>query len=191
MMEKNIVFLVLFLLFAFNTSFALDLTSDVNGPVKVSEPQLNVGDIAPEVTLKNYDFKTKKIGGATGKVQIISTIESFNTSVCDLQSMKLNNAAKRLKNVEISIVTANIPFVVEEFKNKHKINNINLLSSFNSDVFGKKYGIQVVDGELTGILARSVFVIDKQGKVIYKEIPHNIDSMPNLEKAIKVAEKAQ
>lgn len=66
--------------------------------------------------------------------------------------MQLNDTAKRLKDVQISIVTANIPFVVDAFKTKHKINNTILLSTFNSGVFGKKYGVQVIGGELTGIL---------------------------------------
>ncbi len=171
-----------------NPAYALQLTSDANGPVTVSEPQLQIGSPAPQVTLTTPDFKQKEIGGATGKIQIISTIESFNTSVCDIQTMKLNETSKRLKEVQISVVTSNVPFVVDAFKTEHKINNINLLSTFNSDVFGKKYGIQVVGGELTGILARAVFVVDKNGKIIYKEIPQNIDKMPNLQAAIKVAE---
>lgn len=187
---KKIAILTLTAALSMNASYALQLTSDANGPVTISEPALNVGDMAPSVTLTTGNFKKKEIGGATGKVQIISTIESYNTSVCDLQTMQLSDAAKKLKNVEISVVTANMPFVIDDFQAKHKISNINLLSTFNSDVFGKKYGIQVVGGELTGILARAVFVVDKNGKVIYKEIPQNIDKMPNLKAAIQAAEKA-
>lgn len=189
-MKKVAAILVAGLL-GMSASYALELISDVNGPVTVSEQQLNVGDAAPEVTLTTPTFKKMQIGGATGKVQIISTIESFNTSVCDLQTMDLNDTAKRLKDVEISIVTANIPFIVDDFKTKHKINNINLLSTINNDEFGKKYGVLVTGGELAGILARAVFVIDKNGKIIYKEITSNIDKMPNLKAAIKVAEKAR
>jgi len=37
-------------------------------------------------------------------------------------------------------------------------------------------------------LARSVFVIDKNGKIVYKEITSNIDKMPNLKAAINTAE---
>lgn len=174
-------------LLSLNTVYALQITSDANGPVTISEPQLNIGDMALHVVLTTSDFKQKEIGRATRKVQIISTIESFNTD-CDLQTMKFDQATKRLGNVEISVVTANIPFIVDDFKNKHKINNINLLSTFNSNIFGKKYGVQVVGGELKGILARSVFVVDKNGKVIYKEIISNIE-MPNLDAAINIAEK--
>lgn len=187
---KKILSLVIIGLLSLNAAYALKITSDANGPVTISDPQLNVGDIAPRITLTTSDFKQKEIGGATGKVQIISTIESFYTDVCDLQTMKFDQAAKRLGNVEISVVTANMPFIVDAFKSKHKTSNINLLSTFNSDVFGKAYGVQVVGGELKGILARSVFVVDKSGKVIYKEITSNIDKMPNLDAAISAAEKA-
>lgn len=183
--------LILAALFCCNAAYALQITSDANGPVTISEPQLKLGDTAPNVALTTSNFKETKIGGATGKVQIISTIESFNTEVCDLQTMKFNQAAAdRLKKVDISVVTANIPFIVDDFKAKHKINNINLLSSFRDVEFGKKYGVLVVRGELKGILARSVFVVDKNGKIIYKEITSNIDKMPNLDAAMKAAEKA-
>lgn len=188
-MKKILV--LLFGLLSIHMSYALTLTSDENGSVAVSEPQLKVGDMAPKVELTTPNFKKKTIGGATGKVQIISTIESCNTSVCDLQVMQLNEAAPKLKNTEISVVTANMPFILDTFKTQHKINNINLLSSFHDDTFGKEYGLLVVEGELKGILARSVFVIGKDGKVIYKEIPSNIDKMPDLKAALIVAEKAQ
>lgn len=173
-----------------SSAYALNITSDVNGPVTISEPQLQVGSAAPQVSLKTANFKAQSVGGATGKVQIISTIESYNTSVCDIQAMNLNKAAKKLKDVEISVVTVNVPFIVEAFQAKHSLKNISLLSSFNNDTFGKKYGVLVTDGELSGILARSIFVVDKKGTVVYKEITANIDKMPNLEAALEAAEKA-
>jgi thiol peroxidase len=188
---KRFVLILLLGLFGLNAAQALQITSDANGPVTVSEPQLNVGDMAPAVSLVTPDYKVKQIGGATGKVQIISTIESFNTSVCDEQTMQLNEAAKQLKNTEISVVTANMPFVVDDFRTKHQIKDINLLSTFNSDVFGKKYGVEVVGGELKGITARAVFVIDQKGKVIYKQIMTNIDKMPDLKTAIDIASKTE
>jgi thiol peroxidase len=50
--------------------------------------------------------------------------------------------------------------------------------------------VQVVGGELTGILARAVFVVDKNGKIVYKEVTQNIDKMPDMKAAISAAEKA-
>ena len=109
---------------AVSTSFGLTITSDVNGPVTLPAAQLKIGDMAPKVTLVDGNYAKHTIGGATGKVQIISTIESFNTSVCDEQTMILNKAASELKNTSIAVVTTNQPFVVQDFQQKHKINNI-------------------------------------------------------------------
>ncbi len=47
-----------------------------------------------------------------------------------------------------------------------------------------------IGGELTGITARSVFVINKKGKIVYKDITHNIDKMPNMVAAIDAIKKA-
>lgn len=183
--------LVFFSCVIFSTACcALTITSDDNGQVTLPNNQLTIGSMAPPVTLTTGDYKKKTIGGATGKVQIISTIESFNTSVCDEQTMLINKAAKQLKNVTISIVTTNQPFIVDAFQKQHKINNINVLSAFNDPSFGMNYGVQVIGGQLTGITARAVFVVNKQGKIIYKEITNNIDHALNLKAATLAAKKA-
>lgn len=169
---------------------ALTITSDVNGPVTLPSKQLHVGDMAPRITLTTGSYRKQTIGGATGKVQIISTIESFNTSVCDEQTMQLEKAAQELQNVSISVVTTNQPFIVDAFAKQHHIHNITLLSTFNDPKFGLAYGVQVLGGELKGITARAVFVINKMGKIVYKQITQNIDHMPNLEAAIKAAKLA-
>ncbi|OAI48831.1 hypothetical protein AYO45_00725 [Gammaproteobacteria bacterium SCGC AG-212-F23] len=62
-MMKKILNLIAMMLLSLNTAFALQLSSDVNGVVTVSEPQLHVGDQAPQVTLMTPDFKKKEIGG--------------------------------------------------------------------------------------------------------------------------------
>lgn len=171
-------------------AYALDISSDANGPVTLAEPQLKIGSLAPKESLSTFNFKQQDVGGETGKVQIISTIESFDTEICDIQTMKLDQAAQKLPEVEISVVTANLPFIIDNFKKKHKIDHISLLSSSNNPEFGQQYGVQVVAGELKGVLARSVFVIDEKGRVIYKEITSNIDKMPNLDAAISAARNA-
>ncbi len=171
------------------TTFALKITSEVNGPVYLPQKQLKVGEMAPKVTLVNGQYKKVTVGGATGKMQIISTIESFNTSVCDKQTMWLNKIASKFKNATITVVTTNQPFVVNAFQQKHNIHNIQLASAFNNPSFGMQYGVQVVGGELKGITARSMFVVNAKGKIVYKQITSNIDKMPNLKAMLKAAKK--
>lgn len=185
---KKLLISILFVLVC--PALALKITSDANGPVYLSEKQLSVGSAAPQVTLVTGDYKIRTIGGATGKVQIISSIESLNTSVCDSQTMYLSKVAKSLPNVDISVVTTNQPFVIAAFQSQHKTPGISILSAFNDPAFGNAYGVQVVGGQLMGITARSIFVVSKDGKIVYKEITENIDKMPNMEAAIEAAKKA-
>ncbi|HQB98761.1 MAG TPA: redoxin family protein, partial [Candidatus Cloacimonadota bacterium] len=51
--------------------------------------------------------------------------------------------------------------------------------------FGKAYGVEITDGPMAGLLARSVVVIDEQGKVVYTELVDDIVHEPNYDAALK------
>lgn len=46
----------------------------------------------------------------------------------------------------------------------------------------------MTDGPLTGLLARSVVVINPEGKVVYTELVPEITQEPNYEAALKAVE---
>ena len=48
----------------------------------------------------------------------------------------------------------------------------------------------MADGPLEGLLARSVVVIDRQGKVVYTELVSEISQEPDYDRAIEAAERA-
>ena len=50
--------------------------------------------------------------------------------------------------------------------------------------FGKAYGIAIPD---LGVLARSVFIVDATGKLVYKEVISEMVDEPNYDKAIENA----
>lgn len=59
-----------------------------------------------------------------------------------------------------------------------------MLSDFRSD-FGKKYGVELTDSAMKGLLSRAVVVIDPSGKIVYEEQVADISKEPNYEAAIK------
>ena len=64
------------------------------------------------------------------------------------------------------------------------------LSDFRKDGdFGESYGVMIKDGALRGLLTRSIFVIDKEGKIAYVELVPEITNEPNYAAAIKAAKK--
>ena len=56
-------------------------------------------------------------------------------------------------------------------------------SAFRSD-FGTAYGVQIIDGPMTGLLARAVVVLDEHGTVTYTELVPEIAQEPDYGAAL-------
>lgn len=48
----------------------------------------------------------------------------------------------------------------------------------------EKYGVLISEGALKGILARAVFVVDKQGKIAYIQLVPEITQEPNYDEVV-------
>lgn len=153
-------------------------------PVTLGGDSVNVGDNAPEVWLKAKDLGKLQVGGKKNKVQIISVVPSLDTSVCALQAKTFNEKASQIPDVEVNVVSMDLPFAQDRFCATQNIKNINTLSDFKSKEFGKKYGLLLNDSPLEGLLARAVIIVNKEGKIIYKEVCEEITNEPNYEAAL-------
>lgn len=79
-----------------------------------------------------------------------------------------------------------MPFAHARFCTTEGINNVVTASTFRNTEFEKDYGVLIESGPLTGLLARAVFVIDKEGKIIYEELVSEITDEPDYEAALDV-----
>jgi thiol peroxidase len=61
------------------------------------------------------------------------------------------------------------------------------LSAFRNDQFGKDYGLTIVDGPLSGLLARAIIVVDENGKVVHTELVPEIAQEPDYDAALRAA----
>lgn len=96
---------------------------------------------------------------------------------------KCNEFAKKHPTCTFLTVSADLPFAQGKFCEKEQVENVVTLSMMRDKEFGKAYGLLIVDGPLEGVLARSVIVADREGKVIYSELVPEITQEPNYEKA--------
>jgi thiol peroxidase len=51
--------------------------------------------------------------------------------------------------------------------------------------FGKDYGVEMLDGPIAGLTARSIVVLDKDNTVLYTEQVAEASHEPNYEAALK------
>lgn len=159
-------------------------------PVNLTGNALNAGDAAPEVKVVKGDLAEMTVGGAKDKVQLIVVVPSLDTPVCATETRNFNTKAAALENVETVVVSMDLPFASKRFCSTEGIENLVTTSDFRNKDFGKTYGMLISDGPLAGVLARAIFVVNKQGKITYKELVPEITSEPEYDKALEAAKAA-
>lgn len=152
--------------------------------VHLSGSKVSVGDEAPMVKLITSDLKEISVGGKTAKTQILVVVPSIDTPVCDLEARTFNEKAASLSNVEITVISMDLPFAGSRYCAAHGIKNITVASDFQTKTFGKTYGTLIGDSVLKGIEARIIFII-KDGKVTYKQIVPEITQAPDYDSVLK------
>ncbi|MRI84180.1 MAG: thiol peroxidase [Nitratiruptor sp.] len=159
-------------------------------PVALEGKEINVGDAAPEAVVVTTDLAEKKVGGAQDKVQMIIVVPSLDTPVCATETRKFNEEAAKIDGVDVTVVSMDLPFASKRFCSTEGVENLTVASDYRNRDFGEKYGVVIAEGPLKGILARAIFVIDKNGNVVYKQLVPEITQEPNYEEALEAARKA-
>ena len=143
-----------------------------------------VGAAAPEFTLVGADLSESTLASFAGKKVIISTVPSFDTPVCATSVKAFNQKAGSVENTVVVNVSKDLPFAQKRFCESNQLEHVTNLSAFRCDDFGKSFGVSIVDGPLKGLLARSIVVLDADGKVAYTELVPEIAEEPNYDAAI-------
>jgi thiol peroxidase len=107
--------------------------------------------------------------------------------VCDAEARRFNQEVAKYENIDAVIVSMDLPFSSAKFCNVAGISNLSVGSDFRHKAFSRNYGILIADGALEGLCARALFVISKDGKIVYKQIVPEITAEPNYEEALQAA----
>lgn len=153
-------------------------------PVTQVGHDLKVGDIAPEFTVLANDLSPVTLADSNGKVRLISVIPSIDTPVCDAQTRRFNVEASRLDNVQVLTISADLPFAQKNWCAANGIGNIQTLSDHRDLSFGEAYGTAILELRL---LARAIFVVDKNNQITYAEYVNESTDHPNYEAALEAA----
>ncbi|TDE15628.1 thiol peroxidase [Dyadobacter psychrotolerans] len=142
-----------------------------------------VGTEIKDFTLTGVDLKDKSSSDFKGKYVIMNIFPSVNTGVCSKSVRKFNEDAASLKNTTVLCISKDLPFAQKAFCGAEGINNVVMLSDFRSD-FGNKYGVQIADGPMKGLLSRAVIVVNPEGKIVYEQQVPEIGQEPDYAAAI-------
>lgn len=158
--------------------------------VTLNSKGLQIGMDAPIFTAVNKDFREVTVGGKKDKVQVIAFIPSFDTDTCKLETMAFNRKVSEMKNVIVTVISKDLPFALGRFFHANKIKNIMTLSDYKDANNVLRYGATIsAPVFLEGFFGRVVYVVDTNGKVVYKEVVKEITEEPNYNEVIKTVNR--
>lgn len=149
-------------------------------PVTLVGTEVKVGDTAPDFTVIDNDLSPVKFSSYHGKVCVISSVPSLDTPVCDLETQTFNEKAAGLDpSMVILTISMDLPFAQKRWCAAAGVDRIRTLSDHRDASFGQAFGVLIKEFRL---LARAVFLVDRQGTIQYTELVKEIADEPEYEK---------
>ena len=155
-------------------------------PIELNGTQLNVGDKLPNMNLTNAQGETVEIKDIIeNQTTILSIVPDVLTRTCELQTKMFADQTKD-KGYQFITVSRNTPQQFNQWNEDMEL-DVQTLSDLDHE-FGDKMGIALKLGD-NEVLARSVFVINKEGIIEYVEYVEEITEEPSYKSALEVADK--
>jgi thioredoxin-dependent peroxiredoxin len=152
-------------------------------------PCNTAGELPALGSRPTFSLTTGKLAETTqadyaGKRVVLNIFPSVDTPTCATSVRTFNERAAEVENTVVLCVSADLPFAQGRFCGAEGIANVSTASSFRSPAFGNDFGVTLVDGPLTGLLARAVVVLDETGSVVHTELVSEIAHEPNYDAAL-------
>ena len=156
-------------------------------PLTLVGNEVKVGEMAPLFKAINKNLEEVSLKEFLGKVIVLTSFPSIDTGICAMQAAKFNNELSKYDEVSVITISNDLPFALGRYCGANGINNAVTLSDHRDLEFANSYGMLLKELRL---LARAVFIIDKKGQIIYKEVASEINTELNYEAALEVVKKA-
>ena len=152
-------------------------------PLTLLGTEVKVGEQAPDFEVLANDLSAVKLSSYRGKVCIISSVPSLDTSVCDVMTRRFNQEAVNLgDDVIVLTISMDLPFAQSRWCGTADVKNVQTLSDHRDASFGNAFGVLIKELRL---LARAVFVVDKEGIVRYVQIVGELTNEPDYEAVLQ------
>lgn len=151
--------------------------------LEVEGVQPTVGQLAPDFEVVNVEGEKISLEDFKGDVVLLSVFPDINTSVCDLQTRRFFKDAAKYDGVTILNLSNN---TIEELVDWCAVKDVDVAMLSDTDLnFAKAYGLYVPE---LNALARSIFLIDQDGKLVYSEVVDEVSHEPNYDAVFEAVE---
>lgn len=149
---------------------------------------VGVGDKAPEFQATDNDLKPVSFSSFRGKVCILASVPSLDTPVCDMETRRFNEEAGNLAgDVVVITISMDLPFAQKRWCGAAGVDRVTTLSDHKDASFGRAYGVLI--GELR-LLARAVFVVDREGFVKHAQVVSELTDEPDYSAVLEAVKNS-
>jgi thioredoxin-dependent peroxiredoxin len=153
-------------------------------PLTLVGPELKAGDWAPDFEAVDIGMQPVGLAKTGHNVRIFSVVPSLDTPVCDAQTKRFEDAAGKLKDVDIYTISMDLPFAQKRWCSTFGVDHVKMLSDHRSGSFGEHYGTMIKE---LRIESRAIFVIGKDNKILHAEYVKEVADHPDYETALNAA----
>jgi thiol peroxidase len=150
-------------------------------PVRLIDDVTEVGVLAEDVTLVGRDLNEVSLYDIESDVKVLISVPSLDTGICQAETRRFNTELAKRNGVKGLVISKDLPFASKRFCETEGIENIVTLSDYRYGDFGKEFGTEMVEGALKGLLARVVFVVNKDNVVVHTEVSGDILEEPSYD----------
>ncbi|MFO7718695.1 MAG: thiol peroxidase [Desulfohalobium sp.] len=156
-------------------------------PLTLTGTPLTIGDAIPDVPLLSTGLDPVRLSDYQGKVRILASVPSLDTSVCSEETKRFNAEAAELgAEVAMLTISMDLPFAQKRWVETYQANNVTTLSDHKEAAFGTHFGVLIKELRL---LARAVFVVSRDGTLAYQQLVGEVTDPPDYEAALFAAKK--
>ncbi len=156
-------------------------------PLTLVGDDVKVGTPAPDAELLDNDLKPVKLSSYRGKVLVLVAVPSLDTPVCDIETRRFNDEAAHLgPDIQLVTISMDLPFAQKRWCGAAGVTNLQTLSDHRQAEFGKAYGVLIKELRL---LARAIFILDREGTVKYVQLVPEVTNEPNYEEVLQTLNK--
>ena len=152
-------------------------------PLTLIGKQPKIGEPAPDFEVLSNDLSPVRLSSFQGKVCVIASVPSLDTPVCDMETRRFNEEAGMLgPDVIILAISMDLPFAQKRWCGAAGIDKVTTLSDHLSGSFGEAYGVLIKELRL---LARAVFVLDRDGILQYVQLVKEVADEPDYNEVLE------
>jgi thioredoxin-dependent peroxiredoxin len=151
--------------------------------------EVQVGDMAPAFTSVVPGWGTvNPLEESKGKVIIFSAVPSLDTNTCDRETRRFNEEAAKLdEDIVIYTISTDTPMAQKRWCGAAGVDKVKVVSDMVDAEFGLKYGVLIKERRY---LRRAVFIVDREGRLVYVNYLPTLGQEPDYDEVIRAAKEA-